>query len=100
MPQLHVGKIGRDPSSDAPPQSRAAEHVRLVYGSDQVATTARQLEGMSHNAIDLLLAVHHGIDGRSPLLLLANFAWFAVVESTSKLANDQQIYPPYDVALE
>src|SRR5713101_4937550 len=102
MLQGDIWKVARDAVRDPPPQTRATEHVRLVYRGDTLVPAARQRERVAQHALDLLLGVDHRIYRRSAALVvaLADFAGPPIVQPAGKLTHHQQIHAAQDRALD
>ncbi len=60
--ELNIGKIAADASHNFAPETRALQNIRLVDGKHAPPAAARKLKGDAGDALDLWLAVAHGID--------------------------------------
>ena len=80
------------------PQAGGLQHVALVDARDLVATLARGLEGLARNALDLVLAVLHGVVGALAAAAVGARALLVVealaapkVQAAGKLANNHEV---------
>ena len=93
--EMDIGKLAADAGNDFAPQPRALQNVRLVDREQAPAAGARELKCDAGNALDLRLAVAHGVDGLAragdAVVLSINGTGLAEIQSAEQFAHDENV---------
>src|SRR5581483_6450546 len=90
--ELDVAVVPADARHHLAPQLRGLEHVRLVDRADPPASLRRRAEGDVRDALDLGLAVAHGVEALAPARgERADAARLAEIDVARQLAQDQDV---------
>ncbi len=99
MLERHVGEVGLHLSRDLAPHARGLDHVGLVHRGQLLGAAASQIEGQTHDALDLEIHVFEGVEHTQAALgLLA--ALLAEVQAAGQLTQDQHVAALDALALE
>ena len=89
--KLDIRKIAADAGDHFTPQARALQNIRLVDGQHAPAAGASELKCDAGDALDLRLAIAHGIERLARAALAFDEARLAEIQSPEQFAHDENV---------